>query len=94
MLSDKQIRDLNTLDLEITRCERCSLHVNGMCIPYWTPFTKYAIIGEAPGIREIANNEPFVGKSGEILMGNNGRIWFQEEGVSYYKLNKLYTSKG
>lgn len=66
MMTRKQIRMLELLDNLISDCKECSLHKNGRCLPYWTPYSKYLIVGEAPGADEV-DNEPFVGKAGKIL---------------------------
>jgi uracil-DNA glycosylase family 4 len=67
MLTKRQIRMLQLLDKQVSSCTSCGLHDNGTAIPYWTPYSRYAIIGEAPGANEVRQQTPFVGASGEIL---------------------------
>lgn len=67
LLTSKQIRMLEILDKQITSCKTCTLHENGRAKPYWTPMSTYLALGEAPGATEVEQNEPFVGKAGEIL---------------------------
>lgn len=67
MLTQKQIKFLHLLDKQITDCKKCDLFNGGRTKPYWTPNTKYVIIGEAPGSNEVKENEPFVGKAGGFL---------------------------
>lgn len=74
MLSNKQIRMLELLDEIMYNCRNCELYNGGHVTPYWTPFSRYVIIGEAPGAEEVEKNEPFIGKAGKILwniMDNN-----------------------
>jgi len=47
------------LDDQILSCKNCSLWTGGYCKPFWTPNSKYGIIGEAPGSNEV-NNEPLL----------------------------------
>jgi uracil-DNA glycosylase family 4 len=75
LLSSKQIRMLELLDKQIQSCTDCTLYNNGRTKPYWTPMSRIMAVGEAPGKTEVEQNEPFVGKAGEILgsvMHDNG----------------------
>lgn len=67
MLSDKQIRMLELLDEKVMNCNKCSLHNNGTAKPFWTPYSRFACIGEAPGANEVREKTPFVGAAGKIL---------------------------
>lgn len=67
MMTEKQIRLLELLCERIFICTKCSLYKNGRATPFWTPESKYLIIGEAPGYTEVRNNIPFVGAAGKIL---------------------------
>ena len=67
MLTSKQIRMLQLLDKQVGGCKACQLNNNGTAIPFWTPNSKYAIIGEAPGANEVRQQTPFVGAAGKIL---------------------------
>lgn len=67
LLSSKQMRMLELLDENITACTGCTLCENGRAKPYWTPMSVYLALGEAPGKTEVQQNEPFVGKAGQIL---------------------------
>ena len=51
----------------MSECKLCpNVRRNGQCLPYWTPFSEYLIVGEAPG-RDEVNAEPFVGVTGKKL---------------------------
>jgi len=67
ILNNRQIRMLQLLDEQVNKCNKCSLKSNGKFIPFWTPYSKYAIIGESPNHREITRKTPFLGSAGEIL---------------------------
>jgi len=67
MLTSKQIRMLELLDKKVDKCNLCSLKANGTAIPHWTPYSQYAIIGEAPGANEVREQTPFIGPAGKIL---------------------------
>lgn len=67
MLTKKQYRMLELLSDMIESCKDCGLWTGGCCPPYFTPKSKYLIIGEAPGKDEITEEQPFVGKAGKIL---------------------------
>ena len=69
------MRMLELLDDQISQCTSCELHEGGRVKPYWTPMSVLAGLGEAPGKEEVEQNEPFVGKAGDILgnsMAKNG----------------------
>lgn len=76
MLDSKSIRMLQLLDKQVDKCNRCNLKSNGTVIPFWTPHSKYAIIGEAPGAVEVKQKTPFVGPSGQILTEELTRVGF------------------
>jgi DNA polymerase len=67
MLSNRQVRMLELLDKKVSTCQKCKLCHNGTAIPIWTPHAKYVMIGEAPGLNEVRQGTPFVGKAGVIL---------------------------
>jgi DNA polymerase len=67
MLTNKQLRILELLCSQIKECIRCNLHHGGRCRPFYTPASKYVIIGEAPGAQEVRQNAPFSGQAGKIL---------------------------
>lgn len=67
MLDERQIRLLELLEDQISACNKCTLLYKRKCLPYWTPLSKYLIIGEAPGANEVGN-EPFIGTAG-------GKLW-------------------
>jgi len=79
MLDDKDIRMLELLDDMILNCKKCDLYTGGHVIPYWTSLSKYAMIGEAPGRKEVENNEPFVGKTGRMLWDIMSEYGFRKE---------------
>ena len=66
MLTKRQIRLLELLDEELLSCKDCNLWTGGTSKPYWTPTSKYGMIGEAPGEREV-RKEPFIGIAGKKL---------------------------
>ena len=66
MLSGHQIRLLELLDEQLLSCKDCDLWIGGTSKPYWTPKSRYAIIGEAPGEKEV-RSEPFIGPAGRKL---------------------------
>jgi len=67
ILSDKQMKLLCLLDTQISSCRECNLYENGRAHPYWTPNSEYVIIGEAPGLDEVEQQTPFIGRAGRIL---------------------------
>ena len=77
MLSQRQIRLLQLLDIQVKTCQKCQLSGNGTAIPHWTPNSRYAIIGEAPGYNEVRTETPFVGAAGKILTDMLGEIGFR-----------------
>jgi DNA polymerase len=70
---------LELLDGMISQCTECSLHTGGHVKPYWTPMSIYAAVGEAPGAQEVLQNEPFVGRAGEILSESMSKFGFRKE---------------
>ncbi len=79
ILSNKQMRMLELLDGLVSKCTDCDLHKGGRVKPYWTPMSMYAGLGEAPGKNEVEENEPFVGKAGEILGSAMAKSGFRKE---------------
>jgi len=79
LLSNKQIRMLELLDKMIGQCTDCELHTGGRVKPYWTPMSTLAALGEAPGKDEVEQNEPFVGKAGEILGSTMSEAGFRKD---------------
>jgi len=77
-LTDRQIKLLELLEKQISGCVKCSLYQWGRCLPYWTPFSQYLAIGEAPGKEEI-DTEPFVGTAGKKLWEVAGQYGFRKE---------------
>jgi len=68
MLTNKQLRMLELLCGQIKNCVRCGLYSpGGRCRPFYTPASKYVIVGEAPGAVEVKQNKPFSGQAGNIL---------------------------
>jgi len=66
MLTEREFRLLELLEDQIGKCRNCELLFRRKCLPYWTPISKYLILGEAPGGNEV-DNEPFIGKAGNKL---------------------------
>lgn len=73
------MRMLELLDGMISNCKECKLYNGGRVKPYWTPMSRFVAIGEAPGKQEVDDNEPFVGKAGEILGEVMSEIGFRKE---------------
>lgn len=78
-LTNKQTKLLELLDKQILNCKRCSLWNKPIpggvrCKPYWTEYSKYVIVGEAPGREEVAQGAPFVGVAGRILWDAIGSV--------------------
>jgi len=63
------LEELKKLKEEYNDCERCPLLVkNRNNVVFGTgDSSRVLIIGEAPGMQEDLRNEPFVGRSGEVL---------------------------
>ncbi len=63
------MEELKKLKEEYNDCERCPLLVkNRNNVVFGTgDSSRVLIIGEAPGMQEDLRNEPFVGRSGEVL---------------------------
>jgi len=71
MLDERQIRLLELLEDKISQCELCSIFPK-KCLPYWTPLSKYLIIGNYPNNNEIDNEELLIGKTIWSIMDNYG----------------------
>jgi uracil-DNA glycosylase family 4 len=61
----------------IGACQNCDLKKNGMAIPLAGSKVRCILIGEAPGENEIKQGEPFVGRSGKLLIDK-----FQQHGFT------------
>lgn len=79
MLSPRKIRMLQLLDKQVNGCRKCDLHQNDALIPYWTPYSKYAIIGESPNSNEIKTRLPFSTPSGKIFLKELQRAGFEPQ---------------
>lgn len=79
MLTIKQIKMLKLLDKQVMNCNLCELKPNGTAKPYWTSDTKYAIIGEIPGLNEIRQQVPFLGAAGKILTDELSKVNFESK---------------
>lgn len=66
-MDSKQFRMLQLLDGQILSCMKCQLFSGGRAKPFYSPQSRYAIWGEAPGRDEVYQNSPFVGPAGKIL---------------------------
>lgn len=78
-MNNKEVKMLQLLDKQVKTCTLCSLHNNGVAVPYWTRYSKYAIIGEAPGFNEVRKQIPFVGAAGEILKKELAKAGFESQ---------------
>lgn len=76
-LRQKQL--LQLLDKQVLSCTGCPLYRNGRAKPFWSVYSRYAIIGEAPGFNEIKGGEPFVGQAGQILTDSLGELGFKKQ---------------
>jgi DNA polymerase len=79
MLTIKQIKMLKLLDKQVMNCNLCELKSNGTAKPYWTPDSKYAIIGEIPGVNEVRQQIPFLGAAGKILTDELSKVNFESK---------------
>jgi DNA polymerase len=79
MLSPRKIRMLELLDKQVGACKKCEYHQNGVFVPYWTPYSRYAIIGESPSANDIRRNIPFSGASGKIFLEELSRAGFNSQ---------------
>ena len=80
MLTDKQIRMLELLDKKVEHCISCNLSLSlSQCKPYWTPDSKYVIIGESPSRSELRARRPFLGSGGNILRDELTRANFKSK---------------
>lgn len=79
LLNNKQMRMLELLDGMISQCKDCTLYNGGRVKPHWTPMSVFAGLGEAPGKDEVEENEPFVGKAGDILGTSMSKQGFRKE---------------
>jgi len=78
-MNERQNDLLTLLDDLIEDCKECALHENGKALPYWTPISRFVIIGEAPGKTEVETGEPFVGRSGQYLWDAMSAHGFRRE---------------
>ncbi len=78
MLNEHQTRLLELLEDQIDNCDKCPLLYTRKCLPYWTPLSKYLILGEAPGGNEVGN-EPFIGTAGSKLWAIMDKYSFRKE---------------
>ena len=63
----------------ISACQKCALKKNGMAVPFVGSKLRCILIGEAPGENEIRQGQPFVGKSGKLLMDKFQQHGFDRE---------------
>lgn len=79
-MNKRTLRLLELLFQQMKECTKCNLNVNGGAIPYISPdyYQGYFLIGEAPGKDEIRDNEPFVGKAGNILWTESARYGLEK----------------
>lgn len=75
-MNGKTKRLLELLDDQIIECTACNLFHNGRCKPSWSPESKYAMVLEAPGKKEVDGNMPVVGVAG-------GHLWNMAEHFGY-----------
>ena len=78
MLNKHQIRLLELLDEQLLSCKDCDLWTGGTSKPYWTSTSKYGMIGEAPGAKEVRES-PFVGPAGKKLWNVVGSLGLKRE---------------
>ena len=78
MLDERQIRLLELLEDQISACDNCTLIYKRKCLPYWTPLSKYLIIGGSPNEIEVGN-ELFIGKTGSKLWAIMDKYSFRKE---------------
>lgn len=79
ILDQRGIKALKWLDGHIQSCKRCRLWKEGRAKPYWTKYSRFALIGESPWTNEVKDNEPFVGDTGELLWKLMKRFGFRKQ---------------
>jgi len=89
--------DLSGLDLEglarrVAQCERCELHKTRTQTVFGVgnPEAELMVIGEAPGVEEDRQGEPFVGPAGQQLNAMLRAIGLQREQVFIANILKCH----
>jgi DNA polymerase len=74
------MRMLELLEGQIADCMDCRLGKagGGKSLPYWTPLSRFIMVGEAPG-REEVDTEPFYGTAGRKLWGVADQFGLRKE---------------
>lgn len=65
----ERIDKLALIEKRWQNCTRCALHEERRCVVNWRGSTiaRLAVIGEAPGVKEDAKGQPFVGRAGALF---------------------------
>jgi uracil-DNA glycosylase family 4 len=77
MLNKKQIRMLQLLDGMIEKCRKCADINRDYLVPYWTPYSKYAIINESPTYSNIRNKQHLINNADQILINELNSVGFK-----------------
>lgn len=69
VVDDENVRALIELEREASTCKLCDLYRTRQNVVFGTgdPKAKLIFIGEAPGVEEDRQGEPFVGRAGQLL---------------------------
>ena len=75
--------DWNELRTAVAACERCTLHSTRTQTVFGVgnPSARWMFIGEAPGMDEDRQGEPFVGRAGQLLNAMIRALGFAREDV-------------
>src|SRR5690606_11470496 len=75
--------DWDALRAEVAACRRCSLHATRTQTVFGVGNTEaeWMLIGEAPGVEEDRQGEPFVGRAGQLLNNMLAAMGMRREDV-------------
>ncbi|MBM4192264.1 MAG: uracil-DNA glycosylase [Gammaproteobacteria bacterium] len=75
--------DWITLQACVRNCQRCSLHQTRTQTVFGVgdPAAQWMVVGEAPGVDEDRQGEPFVGAAGQLLNAMLAAIYLPRESV-------------
>jgi uracil-DNA glycosylase len=75
--------DWDSLRAAVAACQRCALHTTRTQTVFGVgnPQARWMLIGEAPGVEEDRQGEPFVGKAGQMLNAMIRALGFQRQDV-------------
>ena len=78
------------LEVEAIQCTRCSLSqsCNGVVFGVGNHTADLMVIGEAPGAHEDQENEPFVGRAGQLLTAELARFGVSRKDIYITNITK------